>query len=294
MTGTRPSEQARPIFINDLLVADEMIETSANGGGQVLFLDQTSLTIAPNSSIVLDQYVYDPDAGSGAIGITVARGALRMIGGRITKTNAATIKTPSATIGIRGGMGNVSVNGEETLYMHVAGISSTIDTDSGSLTITKEGGFARIIPGAPPEFLGIATADLISQIFSSAATGSGDGGSASAGGAASSSGGSVGVSDSDGIITDNPVSTTGEQQAGAFGDLPVELTVSVDQELSDSNFMETVLDDIPLDTDAVGFVGDIDLTVVIDNGGARKHVRISVDAAEDSRHNTRPIFPSSR
>ena len=65
----------------------------------MLFLDQTSLTVSPNSEIVLDKYVYDPEAQTGEIGVSVARGVLRLIGGRITKKTDGVIKTPTATIG---------------------------------------------------------------------------------------------------------------------------------------------------------------------------------------------------
>lgn len=272
MTGARPAEQSRPIFINEQLVTDETIETSANGGGQVLFLDQTSLTIAPDSKIVLDQYVYDPNAQSGQIGLTVARGAMRLIGGRITKENAATIKTPSATIGIRGGMGNVSVSGEDTVYMHVAGISSTIDSGSDSLTITRQGGLARVGSDGMVEFLGIATSDLVEQIFGAAATGNGDGGAAAAsvGGAGDAVSGQI--SEADGLIDAAPISTSGERQTLGFDDPAVSLEVAPLDEFAEAEIMQNVMDefddDIPLAADALAFTGDIDLNLTFDDAGS--------------------------
>ncbi|MEL6794259.1 MAG: FecR domain-containing protein, partial [Pseudomonadota bacterium] len=267
MTGARPSEQARPIFINERLVADERIDTSANGGGQVLFLDQTSLTIAPNSSIVLDQYVYDPSTETGSIGISVARGAMRMIGGRITKGSPATIKTPSATIGIRGGMGNVSVGDNGTIYMHVAGISSTIDTDNGSLTITQQGGLAQIMPDGGIEYLGLATGDVIASVFGAASTGTGGGGATSPT-AVSGAGGSIGgqISGDGDLLDTAPISTAGEQQGGSFGDPVVDLEVVPTEEFAEVEVMDTIMDDIPTETDAIGFAGTYSGNVLLDLG----------------------------
>lgn len=71
-----------------------------------------------------------------------------MVGGRITKSTAATIRTPSATIGIRGGIGDIIVNDDgSTEIMHIAGISTTItSTNDKSITITREGGTAVVSP----------------------------------------------------------------------------------------------------------------------------------------------------
>ena len=80
--------------------------------GQLLFVDQTTLTIAPNSEVVLDKFVFDPDRGTGEIAISLTKGALRFIGGKISKNTDAVINTPSATIGIRGGLAVIEIIGD--------------------------------------------------------------------------------------------------------------------------------------------------------------------------------------
>ncbi|MEM7545523.1 MAG: FecR domain-containing protein [Pseudomonadota bacterium] len=145
VTGERPAETSRVLSIKDNLVQDERITTSPNGGGQVMFLDQTTLTLTPNSNIVLDRYVYDPATQSGSLAVTMLSGAMRMVGGRITKEDEAIIRTPSATIGIRGGIGHVTVREDgSTRYMHIAGFSATITTEQGTVTMTREGGVVEI------------------------------------------------------------------------------------------------------------------------------------------------------
>ena len=147
--GTRPAEQPRRLVLNEKLIQNERVTTTAESGGQVLFLDQTTLTLTPNSDIILDKYVFDPASDKGELAVTMLKGAMRMVGGRITKSSAATIRTPSATIGIRGGIGNITVNEDgSTEYMHIAGFSATItSTSNQSITITREGGMAEV--GAP-------------------------------------------------------------------------------------------------------------------------------------------------
>lgn len=264
MTGERPNETVRQIYIKERLIADERIETTANGGGQVLFLDQTSLTIAPNSSVVLDRYVYDPESQTGEIGVSVLRGTLRLVGGRITKASPATIRTPTATIGIRGGIGSTTVNDDGTSrYFHLAGTSSTIEAGGETLTITREGGYADI--GDAVEYLGLATTDVMNAALS-AGVGQGDGGSQT-GSAAGSSGGLSEVaaagSEADGAVTDAPFSTSGERQEADFGEVStIEIVAPNDDfaernlgdELEPTNFM-----------DGVVFFGDHEVTVQLDN-----------------------------
>lgn len=102
--GTPPGQATRPLAVGVDVIANERIVSTANGRGQLLFEDQTTLTIAPNSELVLDSFVYDPNQDTGEIALTLGKGALRFIGGRITKKTDAVIRTPTATIGVRGGI----------------------------------------------------------------------------------------------------------------------------------------------------------------------------------------------
>ena len=145
VTGERPAEPPRTLVLNERLISNERVTTSASGGGQVLFLDQTSLTLSPNSDIILDRYVYDPERQTGELSVSMLKGAMRLVGGRITKSSAATIRTPSATIGIRGGIASTTVEEDgSTLHIHVAGLSSTVTTAEGTVTVTREGGAVQV------------------------------------------------------------------------------------------------------------------------------------------------------
>ena len=198
--GTRPQEAPRTLSLNDRLIQNERIQTSSESGGQVLFLDQTTLTLTPNSDIILDKYVYDPDKDSGDLQITMLKGAMRMVGGRITKKSDATIKTPSATIGIRGGIGNITVREDgSTEYMHIAGFKATITSNKGGqpVTITREGGTAVAGPSASGSSA-FAAAATASQSGGGSATPTGD---ASAGQAGDGAATTAGDANGDGDVT---------------------------------------------------------------------------------------------
>lgn len=69
--GARPSEDPRRLLLKDKLIQNERITTSAESGGQVLFLDQTTLTLTPNSDIILDKYVFNPATDKGELAVTM-------------------------------------------------------------------------------------------------------------------------------------------------------------------------------------------------------------------------------
>src|ERR1700756_1105872 len=58
-TGTPPGESAHTLVVGAGVVYKEAIKTSAQGSTQILFPDQSTLNVARNSSIVIDEYVYD-------------------------------------------------------------------------------------------------------------------------------------------------------------------------------------------------------------------------------------------
>ena len=68
-----------------------------------MFNDKSTLTIGPNSNLVIDDFVYNPNAGGGRFAASLTKGALRFVGGQISHTAGATINTPVASLGIRGG-----------------------------------------------------------------------------------------------------------------------------------------------------------------------------------------------
>jgi hypothetical protein len=87
------------------VVHKERIKTTPTGSVQLLFLDRSTLTIAPNSEIVIDDFVYNPGNGNGHMAVSVAKGAMRFVGGQLSHAGEATVNAGNASIGIRGGAG---------------------------------------------------------------------------------------------------------------------------------------------------------------------------------------------
>jgi hypothetical protein len=87
------------------------VTTGPEGKTQLLFIDGSALSIGPNSEVVLDEFVYDPKTETGKLAMTATKGVFRLVGGKLSKTEPATLKTPTATIGIRGGVSTIVLPG---------------------------------------------------------------------------------------------------------------------------------------------------------------------------------------
>ena len=102
--GTPPRQTTRVLVPKLDLFENERIQTDDRGVTQILFRDGTHLTVGPNSDLVIDRFVYDPDTSAGELAAELGRGVLRFVGGQISKRGRAAITTPVAVIGVRGGI----------------------------------------------------------------------------------------------------------------------------------------------------------------------------------------------
>jgi len=88
------------------------VKTGAGSLG-INFLDDTVVAISPQSSLVIDDFVYSPSSSSGSsLGLQVALGTVRYTSGNIAKLNRqnVNIRTPTARIGVRGTAFSMTVN----------------------------------------------------------------------------------------------------------------------------------------------------------------------------------------
>ena len=148
-TGTPPGGSTRTIELGSDVVFQERIQTTASGSVQVLFVDRTALTVGPNSNITIDEFVFDPNAGTGSFVATLAEGSLRFIGGQISRNSGVTINTPTATIGIRGSAVGIAVTPNAVDFgggLTVSNYHGNVRVDlQGGQSYTLEPGFALVV-----------------------------------------------------------------------------------------------------------------------------------------------------
>lgn len=93
--------KTQTIAIGNNVFAAEVVRTGPDSLAQLLFLDQTTLSVAPQSQVTLDRFVYDPSRGAGTVALRATVGAFRFVTGT-QNSNSYKIETPVATISVRG------------------------------------------------------------------------------------------------------------------------------------------------------------------------------------------------
>jgi hypothetical protein len=151
--GKPPNENERILRIGIDVQANELITTGATDRAHLVFLDGSSLTVGPDARLTIDRFVFDPNTQKGDLAINASKGVLRLVGGKISKTNAITVNTPSSTIGIRGGIAIFSVTQSQTTADFVFGNSMTVTAGGKTETATRVGSqvitYAGGVPGVP-------------------------------------------------------------------------------------------------------------------------------------------------
>lgn len=89
--------------INTSLESNDTVITAASKA-TLTFEDNTNVRVTEQSKLIIDDFVYDPNKGTGKLAMKVALGTARYASGQIAKSNPQTvnIQTPTAKIAVRG------------------------------------------------------------------------------------------------------------------------------------------------------------------------------------------------
>jgi hypothetical protein len=123
--GTPPDEPRRDLRARSDVHADELIETVKSAEVLIRFEDGTTLGLGAESTIYLDELVYDGGAGDSMV-LTITQGFFHFVTGDIAP-EAVVIETPAMIIGIRGTDLAIGVDGNGT---------STVGVRDGAATAT--------------------------------------------------------------------------------------------------------------------------------------------------------------
>jgi hypothetical protein len=94
--------------------AGDRVVVRGNGSIGISMRDETLMSLGSNSVMVIDDYDYEPKTREGRVETSILRGTLRYVTGLIGRLNhdAIKVKTPTATVGIRGTDFIVEIPGE--------------------------------------------------------------------------------------------------------------------------------------------------------------------------------------
>ena len=111
-TLSNPEGTISLVVGTDVAMGDR-IKTNGTGEVQLVFSDETRLVVGPNSALVIEAYLLRSNNRANNFTVRTLGGSFRMITGKSQKS-AYKIKTPTATIGVRGTKFDFTVKGSGT------------------------------------------------------------------------------------------------------------------------------------------------------------------------------------
>jgi hypothetical protein len=217
---------SRVLSVEDDIFQDELIRTGASSATKLVFRDETTMEIGPESELTIDTFVFDPDPDRSRVVMALGKGAFRFVSGRTARANYE-IRTPTAIIGIRGTILEIAValNGSTTVTVvegvvavsNAAGVTQVVSQPGLSTTVNPAPPGGTPPPPSPPAPPPPAVQSQFAPMNST--LGSPGAGGAAGGGAAGGAGGAGGAGALGGI-------TVGAVAAGAAVAAAVALAVS--------------------------------------------------------------------
>ena len=130
----------------DAIHRDESIRTNASGVGAFQFVDGTKLAVGPNSTVVIDKYVFAGGDTVKKLTLGATKGTLRWISGK-SDHSAYKITTPSGTLGVRGTAFDVYVGANGVTAVTLLSGSAQFCGGSGCQTLQRHCDFIVAKPG---------------------------------------------------------------------------------------------------------------------------------------------------
>jgi hypothetical protein len=114
LTGTASvvrDKNTMPLKLKDEIYLNDVVATSKDSTLGITFNDETTFNLTANSSVKIDDYVYEDGGKKNSAIFDVAKGTVAFVASAVAKTGDMRITTPTATLGIRGTTGLVEVDG---------------------------------------------------------------------------------------------------------------------------------------------------------------------------------------
>jgi len=127
-----PSTAPRRLSVGSRIMAGDEVITSRNVRAQIMLRDGTTFAIGEKARLAIDEFIYDPVSGAGALGAIIRQGSFRFVSGRIAKTSPGNVKLIAGNTAIE-------VNGTEVLGT-INGVSDEVILISGEVALTSLGG----------------------------------------------------------------------------------------------------------------------------------------------------------
>lgn len=133
--GQIREQAAEKVTINQRLFFEQRIITTGNSRSVVEFRDGSLLQVGPDAVLVLNKFVFNPFESRSEKVVTAVKGAFRFVSGIKTKESSIEIRTPAATIGIRGSQGEFLVHPSVPLFFALGDGVATVRNARGTVSM---------------------------------------------------------------------------------------------------------------------------------------------------------------
>lgn len=154
-------EAERRLVVNEDVFRDDVITTKARSAARLVFHDETYLSIGPESRVRLANLPAARDDGEPFV-VDAAKGVFKFVSGRL-RSERYQIKTPAATIGVRGTIVWMTVREDGVTEVASQDGEVTVCAQGDCVTL-QPGEYSRAEPGAPPTPPAEVPADFYAQI----------------------------------------------------------------------------------------------------------------------------------
>ena len=146
--------QELPLALKDPIEAKDTLRTDASGKVQILFADNTSVTLGSNTSMTMEEFAFAE--GEPEFKAHLGQGLMRVITGAIVEQNPKGfgVTTPEANIGIRGTIfTTLSKDNYTTTWVENTAVTVSVNG------IDVPAGQKITVPGTPPQLMPITPED---------------------------------------------------------------------------------------------------------------------------------------
>jgi hypothetical protein len=144
---------SRRLAVKAEIYLADTVKTGGRGRVQMMFDDNTLISLGPNTHMQIIDYQWNSAQKSGKMKTRVSEGVFRIMGGAITQVAPRNFKTdtPAGTIGIRGSMYAGKVEGSSLRLLFQGGKGIYVTNDAGTVNIDRPG-FGTFVAGprTPP------------------------------------------------------------------------------------------------------------------------------------------------
>jgi hypothetical protein len=162
-TATRADGTEVTLTSGSAIFQGDVIETGSGASVGGVFIDTTTFSLGEDGRMVMDELVFDPENSEGTSSFSVVQGVFSFVSGQIAKSgpDAMVVRTPVATIGIRGTRvaGQAQAEGEVntiTLLVNDDGTVGelSVSNDAGTIVLNVANQTTQVLsfsqPPAPP------------------------------------------------------------------------------------------------------------------------------------------------